>query len=137
MPLRRPSIQPTQSASSTDSGQVMLGRPVATRWKPIHCSLTRPWFASNQARNSAAVAKKIGSSLFAIEVIERFAAEQPAFGRTNEPFLAVGVVTRFADRVVGHDDDDQIFLAIVDELMRLVRRKDESVAGHNHGVALG
>ena len=29
MPLRRPSIQPKQSASSTDSSQVMVGFPLA------------------------------------------------------------------------------------------------------------
>jgi hypothetical protein len=35
---RTPSIHPTQSASSTDCGQVIVGRPVPVLWKPTRSS---------------------------------------------------------------------------------------------------
>ena len=39
MRRRTPSIQPKHSASSTDSGQVMLGRPEPFLWKPTSSSV--------------------------------------------------------------------------------------------------
>ncbi len=51
------SIQPKQSASSTASGQVMLGTPLAFLWKPTTSSVSVSWLASSHARNSAGVAK--------------------------------------------------------------------------------
>ena len=37
---RTPSIHPTQSASSTDSGHVMLGLPLCFLWKPTSNSVS-------------------------------------------------------------------------------------------------
>jgi hypothetical protein len=36
--LRTPSIQPKQRATSTDSGQVILGLPELFLWNPTKCS---------------------------------------------------------------------------------------------------
>jgi len=60
MRVRTPSIQPWQSASSTDSGQARLGSPVARLWKPTTTSVAVAACWSSQSRNSAALAKKIG-----------------------------------------------------------------------------
>ena len=61
MRRRTPSIQPKHSASSTDSGQVMLGFPVPRLWKPTSSSVSVSWLASSQARNSSGVSKNVGS----------------------------------------------------------------------------
>src|SRR5687768_13085484 len=56
---RTPSIQPKQSASSTDSGQVMLGFPEPFLWKPTRSSVAVSWFFSSHLRKSAGVAKNV------------------------------------------------------------------------------
>ena len=61
MRRRTPSIQPKHSAWSTDSGQVMLGRPEPFLWKPTSSSASVSWCSSSQARKSSGVAKKVGS----------------------------------------------------------------------------
>src|SRR3954447_18797280 len=66
--FRMPSIQPTQSASSTASAHVTLGRPDPFLYWPSQSSVAVSWLASNQSRSSAALAKNrtsVGSS-FAI-----------------------------------------------------------------------
>jgi hypothetical protein len=57
--LRTPSIQPKQSASSTASGQLMLGRPESFLWKPTQSSGASSWWPSNQSRSSAGVRKTV------------------------------------------------------------------------------
>lgn len=66
---------------------------------------------------------------FAVEVIDRFAAHESPPRGTHEPLLAVGIVTGFADRIIGDDHDDKIDISIVGELMRLARFENEGVAG--------
>src|SRR3954462_983464 len=61
MPRRTPSIQPKHSAWSTDSGQVMLGRPEPFLWKPTSTSASVSGCAPSQARKSSGVPKKMGS----------------------------------------------------------------------------
>jgi hypothetical protein len=61
MDFRTPSIQPKQSASSTDSGQVRLGFPEPRRWKPTQSSVARAWCASSHARKRAGVAKNVAA----------------------------------------------------------------------------
>jgi len=46
-------------------------------------------------------------SLFAIVVIQRFAAEDAAFGGANAPLLAVRIIDRFADGIVRDDVEDE------------------------------
>jgi hypothetical protein len=61
--LRTPSIQPKQSASSTDSGQLMLGKPDPTFRKPTINSRAVAWFVSSHARKWAALSKNWGSTV--------------------------------------------------------------------------
>ena len=61
-PLRVPSIQPRQSASSTDSGHVRPGRPEPLRGKTTQRSLSEAPWASSQAPRSAASRGKKDSS---------------------------------------------------------------------------
>ena len=49
--------------------------------------------------------------------------------RTDDPFAAVRVVARFADGVIRHTVVHEIFVAFVQELVRLVRREEKSIAG--------
>ena len=55
--FRTPSIQPTQSASSTASDQPMLGRPEPTLWKPTISSIETDALAASHCRNWVGVAK--------------------------------------------------------------------------------
>src|SRR3954464_9254809 len=68
-----------------------------------------------------------GPLFLTVEIIQRFAAEEPSLGRTDEPFLAVGIVGRFADRVIGDDKHYQIFGPLVQERMRFLRLKNKRV----------
>ena len=56
-----PSIQPTQSASSTASLHVIEGFPDPTFQKPMTSSRDVAAWRSSQARNAAAVAKNVGA----------------------------------------------------------------------------
>ena len=62
--LRIPSvIQPKQSASSTDSGQVMLRVPVCFLWKPTpESSSAVAWWISSYRRKLRGVAKNFGAA---------------------------------------------------------------------------
>ena len=60
MRFRTPSIQPMQSASSTDSGQVMLGLPLPFLWNPTQTSTVPAACCANQSRIFAGVTKKTG-----------------------------------------------------------------------------
>src|SRR6266566_5200751 len=53
-----PSIQPTQRASSTDSGQVTLGLPEPFLKNPTHSSLFVVWCFSNHFRRRDGDEKK-------------------------------------------------------------------------------
>src|SRR6266550_5038437 len=55
------SIQPTQSASSTISGQVRLGLPVDFFQAPTNSSGADAWCSSSQSRSSSGVSKKIAA----------------------------------------------------------------------------
>src|SRR4030095_4861873 len=78
MLLRTPSIQPKHSASSTDSGHVMLGLPLPFLWKPTHSSAASPWCAASQRRKAAGVAKRRGAAAFVLRVPT--AASSPSAG---------------------------------------------------------
>src|SRR6266542_2120839 len=59
--LRRTlSTHPNERASSTASGQVMLGMPEPFLWNPTRSSLAVAWCFSSHARNSDGVAKNRG-----------------------------------------------------------------------------
>ena len=60
MRLRTPSIQPKQRASSTDSDQVMLGRPESTLWNPTISSGVVAALVSSQRRKLLGFAKNFG-----------------------------------------------------------------------------
>ena len=49
--------------------------------------------------------------LFAVEVIERLGPEEPALGRTDEPLVAVGIITGFANRIISDHIIDKIDIA--------------------------
>src|SRR6266853_5956180 len=71
--------------------------------------------------------------LFAVKVIGLFSFHDYAFVTelVDFPFPAIRKVGGFADRIVGDNVIDQIFLAGICDLVRLVRRKNEGVAsGH-------
>ena len=70
-----------------------------------------------------------GGSLLAIVVFEGSRSNEPAFGQANAPFLAVGIVGVFANRIVGHDVKNQVRRAVIGELVGFTRRKDEGVPG--------
>src|SRR4029453_9532235 len=57
------------------------------------------------------------SLLFAVVRIQWFGAQDAAVRTADEPFVAVGVVDGFADGVVGDDVEDEVAVAVVDELM--------------------
>ena len=78
----------------------------------------------------------VKNSLFAVEVIQIFAAHQAAFGGADSPFVAIGVMAGFADGVVGYDIENQIALAVVDEGMRLAWLEDEGVARRDGRLAV-
>src|SRR5712691_2159304 len=70
--------------------------------------------------------------LLSVVVIQTLAAEQSPFGRADEPFLAIRVIARFADRIIGNDVEDEVVGTIVDKLMRFTRREDKRVACFDH-----
>src|SRR5262249_41652342 len=72
--FRTPSIQPKQSASSTDWGQVRLGVPDFVLWKPTHNSVFLSWFFSSHRRHSA------GSAKNRISISDRRAAQDRVAG---------------------------------------------------------
>src|SRR4051794_10075074 len=75
-----PSIQPKQSAWSTDSGHVMLGLPLPFLWKPTSSSRSVSWCRSSQARKSSGVAKKVG-----------FIGCEHRIGRVRQRVVTIGV----------------------------------------------
>jgi len=60
---------------------------------------------------------------------EALGANQSAFGRSHQPFTAVGVVARFPDRIVRDDVEDQVLPAVVGYLVGLPGGVDEGIAG--------
>jgi len=60
MRRRTPSIQPKHSASSTDSGQDMLGSPQPALRKPTSSSADDEALTSSQLRKKAASSKNVG-----------------------------------------------------------------------------
>ena len=70
-------------------------------------------------------------SFLTIEVIERLGPHRRRSGDLNAPFVAVGIVTRFADRIVGNDVKDEVRGAVVDELMRLAGLEETRVAARS------
>src|SRR5262249_50147071 len=64
MDLRTPSIQPKQSAPSTDSGQVMLGRPESRLENPTQNSSVWAWCFLSKGRQSESVGKNCGLGSF-------------------------------------------------------------------------
>src|SRR5262245_20222068 len=68
---------------------------------------------------------------FTIEILQSAGPDEPAFGRTHEPFLAIGIITRFADRIIGNYIKNQLLRAVVGELMRFSRFEQERVPGHD------
>src|SRR4029079_17642848 len=58
---------------------------------------------------------------------QRLRAKYATFGRTNTPLFTVRIIDRLADGIIRHYINNQIFRAIVDELMWLIRLEDESV----------
>src|SRR5439155_21039470 len=77
--------------------------------------------------------------LFAVEIIGLFPFQDHAFVAelVDLPFPAIWKIGRFTDRIVGDNVIDQIFLAGICDLVRLVRRKNVGVAsGHFHCAVL-
>ena len=67
--------------------------------------------------------------LFAVEVVEGVGADETAFRRAHEPFVAVGIVTRFPDRIVGDDQEVEGLVVRRAELMGFARLEQKGVAG--------
>jgi hypothetical protein len=70
-----------------------------------------------------------GCLFLAVIIFQRLGADESAFGTANEPLLTVRIVDGFADRVVGNDIDEKVFVAVVDQLMRFSRLEEEGIAG--------
>src|SRR5205814_1215630 len=68
-------------------------------------------------------------SFLAIVIIERFAPHQSALRRPNEPFLAIRVIGRFPDRVVGDDENKKVVGPLAVQGVRFFRREDERIPG--------
>src|SRR5215211_3567521 len=69
----------------------------------------------------------LGGSFFAVIVVDRLGADQPALWRTHQPFFAVGIKRALADWIICDDEKQQIFRGIVGKLMRLVRSKEKRI----------
>ncbi len=81
---------------------------------------------------------RASASLFlAIVVLQRLGTEQPAFGQAHAPFLADRIIERLTNQIVGHDVKDQIFRAVIDQLVRLAGFEDEGVAPFDGCRSLG
>src|SRR5262245_8047397 len=97
------------------------------------------------AGTSSRFTRNESASFFAIVRVEWFAAQDAAFRRTHTPLLAIRIIEGLADGIVRDDVDDQIRLAVVDELVRFTGFKQERVAGYNrsgtvrvpHGASSG
>ena len=76
-----------------------------------------------------------GFSFLPIFILQWRGADERALGGTDEPFLAVGIIAGFANRVVRDDVEDEVFGAVVDDLMRLAGLEDERITGDNRGRA--
>lgn len=69
------------------------------------------------------------ASLLPVVVIQRFAAEDAAFGGAHAPLPAVRIIDRFTDGIVRDDVEDEVVRAVVDELVWFVWFEEEGVAG--------
>ena len=74
------------------------------------------------------LAAQHSGSLLSFVVFETFRADEPALRGADQPFPAVRIVARLAERVVGHDVENQILGAVIDELMGLAGLEDECIA---------
>src|SRR3984893_9897289 len=79
---------------------------------------------------------RISPSFLTVIVLQRFGAHQPALRRTDEPLPAIWKIVRFDNRIVRYDIYDKIFSALIDELVRLVWREDEGIAGFDRSFSV-
>ena len=57
--------------------------------------------------------------------------------RADEPFIAIGIVARLTDWVIGDDVIDEVRVAGIGELMGLVGGENEGISGFNLRRAIG
>src|SRR5437867_9711924 len=81
-------------------------------------------------------ARPAARSFFPVVIVERGGTDDSARGRAHEPFLAVGIMAGFPNRIIRDDVENQVLSAVIDELMRFVGREDECVAGFNRRRAV-
>src|SRR5712691_4708801 len=67
--------------------------------------------------------------LFVIVVVQSGGTDEAALGQADAPLLAVGIIGVFANGVVGYDIENQVFGAVIGELMGFAGLEDEGVAG--------
>jgi hypothetical protein len=67
-------------------------------------------------------------SFFPVVVVYDVRADCCPFGRAYDPFLAIRKIVGLTERIIRHHIEDQILLAVVDELVGLARLKEKSVA---------
>src|SRR5580658_39665 len=83
--------------------------------------------------------------LFTIVVVQRLTAHDAVLGRFDRPLLAVGIMTRLADRIVSDYIEDQVIGTIVDDLVGFVWLEEKRIARSDldlaaavpHGAAPG
>ena len=66
--------------------------------------------------------------LFAVKIIERIRSKDGSLRTTDEPFFAIGIIARLTDWVVGYHVHYQVFISVIDQLVRLIWSKNEGVA---------
>lgn len=109
--------------NSTDrTAEIARAAGATVIFKPIHLI--------SRARNSGAAVANGDSldgacSLLAVVIIQRVRTHEPAFRQRHAPLSAIRIPIGLAHRVVRHHVEDELFRAVVGELVRFTRRKDE------------
>ena len=75
-------------------------------------------------------------SLFAVIIVQRIRADELARREGDAPLVAIGIVVRFAERIIGDDIEDEVLGGVVDNLVRFGRLEDEGVSCLDGGLAI-
>ena len=67
------------------------------------------------------------SSFLTVKIIQRLGAEDGPLGRVDQPLLTVGIIAGLADRIVGDNIENQIPIAVGEQLMGLLGPKEKRI----------
>ena len=82
-------------------------------WTHRSASLRTSWLATASPSGGSQDGCATSELLLADVVIERIGLKDSALRAANEPFLTIGVITRFTDGIVGYHVHYQVLITLV------------------------